>query len=166
MREAEDFIQDVHAHHRAALLWRVRQWTAGDAQLAEDVVQETLVRAWTRRRSLTCLPEELRPWLYTVARNLVIDAHRRRSVRPYESLGDGDEEPVAACHAEAVADRVAVVSAMRRLSVAHRCVVEQVYLWGRPIGEVAVELGVPAGTVKSRLHYAMRTMRRELQGRS
>jgi RNA polymerase sigma-70 factor (ECF subfamily) len=102
----------------------------------------------------------LRPWLYTVARRLVIDAHRARKARPtevaLEEAGAGpetDEVIDALDHAEALR------TALRRLSPDHRYVMIELYVRDRPAEEIAARLGVPVGTVRSRSHYARRALR-------
>ncbi|MFJ8623131.1 sigma-70 family RNA polymerase sigma factor [Kitasatospora sp. NPDC093550] len=123
-----------------------------------------MLRAWARPPQGDPEDEErLLAWLYTVARNLSVDMHRRdRSVPvgvvPSQLLhhaADGDL-------AERVVDRQAVRSALTRLSEEHREVIVRIHLRDRSGEEAAQELGVPPGTVKSRTHYALRALRREL----
>ena len=68
--------------HAEALLAYVQRLVHGDRQLAEDIVQETLLRAWRHAGSVP--PESRRPWLFVTARHLVIDAYRARRSRPAE----------------------------------------------------------------------------------
>ncbi len=129
----------------------------GDASAAQDVVQETLIRAWKHRDNLAHRPGSVRGWLHTVARNVVIDGVRRerRADRTTRVAPLGD-------HAAAVADRVTLVAALRRLSVHHREVLFHVYVEDRSVADTARILGLAEGTVKSRTHYAVRALRGEL----
>src|SRR5262249_47024295 len=87
-RTADDaFVTEMYHQYRAPLMTYVLRLTAGDRQHAEDVVQETMVRAWRQADKLDLTEPSLMPWLATVARRIVIDDKRRRSVRPTE-MGD------------------------------------------------------------------------------
>ncbi|NUR85533.1 MAG: sigma-70 family RNA polymerase sigma factor [Nonomuraea sp.] len=141
------------------LLRHVRKSTGNDLQWAEDVVQETLVRAWRNASRLQWEPGLVWAWLLTVARRIVIDGRRRRSVRPHEveppevdaiAVPDGCDRALSA---------IVVAEALRSLSEEHREVIEQTYLRDRTISEAAEILGIPPGTVKSRLYYGIRALR-------
>jgi len=157
-------LRALHDAHGDVLKRYVHRLT-GDHGLAEDVSQEALLRAW---RSTTILDEEdeaARRWLFTVARNLVIDD--RRSARhanefPTERLPEG--APVTDA-SDAVLDRLLVADALSSLSGEHRRVVVSCYWLGRTVAETAEIEGVPPGTVKSRLHYAAKALRLALQER-
>src|SRR5262245_30545225 len=75
-------LKALQAEHGGPLLGYVMRLTGGDRQQAEDVVQETRLRAWRHPEALTGRPA--RPWLFTVARNIVVDIHRARQARPSE----------------------------------------------------------------------------------
>ncbi|WP_203718588.1 sigma-70 family RNA polymerase sigma factor [Asanoa siamensis] len=152
-----EFLTLIEKEHARAVLAYAASLT-GDRAGAEDVLQETVVRAWRHRDKLAAGQGSLRGWLLTVARNLVVDDVRRsRGTQPVASL------PAARCdHAESVVDAVAVATAMRRLPPAHREVLYHVYWQDRSVAETAAALGVAEGTVKSRSHYALRALRREL----
>ncbi|WBQ05131.1 sigma-70 family RNA polymerase sigma factor [Kribbella sp. CA-293567] len=130
----------------------------------EDVIQETLLRAWVQAETLDWESRPIRMWLFRVARNLVVDLHRRESraipVGLCQSEFESDlSEPDPA---ERVTDRTVLVEALNRLSPAHREVVTRVHLCGHPGEDVALALDVPIGTVKSRTHTAVRTLRGDL----
>lgn len=152
----EDLIAVVERDHVPAVLAYATVLT-GDRAAAEDVVQETLVRAWRHRASLTAGQGSLRGWLLTVARNVVIDGARR----PSPVLADVTAVPVAD-HAGPVTDRVTVTRALRHLHPRHREVLFRLYFQDRSVAQTAAELGLAEGTVKSRTHYAVRALRRQL----
>jgi RNA polymerase sigma-70 factor (ECF subfamily) len=156
-------LQREHGRPLFALLLRLCD---GDRQRAEDLVQETLVRAWQNPAALhDDAFESVRPWLLTVARRLAIDARRARQARPAE-VGDAVLENARVCadHAERSAATLDVREAVKRLTPEHRDVLVLVYFQGASVAEAAAALGIPAGTVKSRAYYALRALRRVLPG--
>lgn len=138
----------------------------GDRHRAEDIVQETLLRCWSKQ-DLSVGGLLLRPWLFRVARNLVIDGHRRRLARPREIDGSSwlGELSTEADEIEEMLSSVVVGDALQALSFAHREVLYETYFVGRTTQEAAVALGVPQGTVKSRVYYALRALRLALEER-
>ncbi|WTP19327.1 sigma-70 family RNA polymerase sigma factor [Streptomyces sp. NBC_00191] len=138
----------------------------GDRHRAEDIVQETLLRCWSKQ-DLSVGGLLLRPWLFRVARNLVIDGHRRRLARPHEIDGSSwlGELSTEADEIEEMLSSVVVGEALQALSFAHREVLYETYFVGRTTQEAAVALGVPQGTVKSRVYYALRALRLALEER-
>jgi RNA polymerase sigma-70 factor (ECF subfamily) len=131
----------------------------GDRALGEDVVQETLIRAWRNPDALTNNKGSLRGYLFTIARNIAIDRHRARQARPAEVAETVSSTPVEMDHADAVVDSMVVLSAMETLSPEHRDVLRAIYFQGRTVEETAASLGIPAGTVKSRSYHALRRLR-------
>src|ERR1700735_1642239 len=79
----EAFVRALYAEHGGALLRYALHLTGGDRQRAEDLVQETIVRAWRHPEALTDRPA--RPWLFAVARHLAVDPYRARQARPPET---------------------------------------------------------------------------------
>ena len=153
-------MQAIYDLHSAALLRTLLNWTYGDWQAAEDLMQETMVRAWRHLDTLNTDPQTLRPWLFTVARRIAIDRFRARGVRPPETEPEQLEEAIEPAEPlERLLDRTTVVGALRGLSEVHRTALVQVYLMDRTVPEAAAELGVPEGTVKSRLHHGLRAAR-------
>jgi len=147
----------------AAALWRYAWRLTGDAAQAEDVVQETLLRAWQHPHVLTN-GQSPRAWLFTVARNMVIDD--RRSARFRNEImsmdGSGPPEPAGPDELSGTLNRALIGDAMAQLSDDHRAVVGRSYYLGWTTAQIAAELGIAEGTVKSRLHYALRGLRQAL----
>ncbi|MGH3244353.1 MAG: sigma-70 family RNA polymerase sigma factor [Spirillospora sp.] len=132
-----------------------------DRQLAEDVVQETFVRAWRSAASFDHRRASLRTWLFAIARNVVTDARRHRAARaPLAGPADTSEQQHdPRDRFDQLLTRIELDEALRRLSAEHRRVVLDVYFLGRTCAELATELGVPASTVRSRLYYGVRALR-------
>ena len=165
----EDVVRQLYALHGSALLGFVLRLVDGDRQRAEDVVQETLLRAWRHPEALAEHRGSTRAWLFTVARNLVVDGVRARAARPQE-VSDAALWSVPAVESvEAEVERAAlgweVADAVSSLAAHHRDVLVQTYFLGRSVNEAAVALKVPPGTVKSRTYYALRQLRLLLEER-
>ncbi|MCJ1672633.1 MULTISPECIES: sigma-70 family RNA polymerase sigma factor [unclassified Rathayibacter] len=156
-----EMLRALHDEHSAAL-WRFVLRLTGDRQLAEDVVQEALLRAWKHPEILAQGEAAARSWLYTVARNIVIDD--RRSARHNREFGT-DEVPERAHgdRTDQVLDAWLLSEALGTLSHDHRAVIVHAYYGGRTVGEIAELLGIAPGTVKSRMHYGMRALKLALQ---
>ncbi len=159
-RAADDaIVAEMYRQYRVPLMSYVLRLTAGDRQHAEDVVQETMVRAWRQAGKLDLSEPSLMPWLVTVARRIVIDDKRRRSVRPTETGDDMLENASVADTTEDLLRKVVVTEALQSLSPAHREVLNETILRDRTVNEAAEALGIPVGTVKSRVYYALRALR-------
>jgi RNA polymerase sigma-70 factor (ECF subfamily) len=154
----EALVRSLYAEHGRALLAYATRLT-GDRAAAEDVVQETLVRAWKHPEILVNGRGSVRGWLLTVARNLITDQVRAKAARPTEVAESPANPPVTRDHADAVVDTVAIMAALDRLSGNHRDVLVELYFRGRSVTEAATVLGIPPGTVKSRTHHALRALR-------
>jgi RNA polymerase sigma-70 factor (ECF subfamily) len=157
----DDLLAAIHGAHSAALHRYVAQLTRDDAE-AQDVVQETLLRVWRHPEVLERSEDSVRAWLFTVARNLAVD-HLRSARHTREHASDHLPERADADETQAVLDAWLVADALVSLSPEHRAVVIGAYYRGRSVAELADEQGVPQGTVKSRLHYALRALRLTLQ---
>lgn len=154
----EDLIRMLYAEHGAALLAYATRLT-GDRGRAEDLVQETLLRAWQHADALAADSRPLRPWLLTVIARLAVDAHRARRARPAETSSDALAQLAAPDHLERALQVWQVADGLAALSPAHRAVLVQTYYRSRSVAEAAAVLGVPPGTVKSRVYYALRALR-------
>ncbi len=159
----EDLVRALYAEHAAALLRYVLRMTGGDRQRAEDIVQETLLRAWLHPEAIAGRPA--RPWLFAVARNLAVDAHRARKARPHEVGETALSLTAVPDEADRVLESWAVADALAALRPDHRLVLLETYYRGRSVAEAALVLGIPPGTVKSRAFYALRALRLELEER-
>lgn len=158
-------LQRLCDEHAAALLSFALRLTGHDRGAAEDLVQETLLRAWRRPDALDASRGPLRPWLLTVARRVAIDQHRARSARPREV----DDSSLASRGVEdgidAVLDGWLVADALTALTREHREALVQTYYAGRTVAEAAAVLGIPPGTVKSRVFYGLRALKVALEER-
>jgi RNA polymerase sigma-70 factor (ECF subfamily) len=148
-------VREAYAAHSGELYgFAVR--SLGDAGLAEEAVQETFVRAWRAGERFDPKIGSLRTWLFAILRNVVIDLGRARAVRP--RVAEGGIEPSVEPLEQALLSWQ-VEEAMRRIGDEHRRVIVETYYRGRPYAEVAEELGVPEGTIKSRVYYGLRALR-------
>ena len=129
-----------------------------DAELARDAVQEALIRAW---RDLPGLrePDRFDAWLHRLLVNACLDLIRRRKRRVVEVPILPIDRAAPHDVASSLADRQVIDEALARLDPGHRAVVAMHYLLGVSQPEIAQALGIPRGTVKSRLHYALAAMR-------
>ncbi|WP_439333629.1 sigma-70 family RNA polymerase sigma factor [Trebonia kvetii] len=163
-RMADDaFVRALYAEHGGALLRYTLHLTGGDRQKAEDLVQETMVRAWRHPEALADRPA--RPWLFAVARNLAVDAYRARQSRPPETGQEAFDTLPAQDDADRTLESWAVAEALASLRPDHRSVIVETYYRGCSVAEAAAALGIPAGTVKSRTYYALKALRLALQER-
>lgn len=136
----------------------------GDPGAAQDVVQETFLRAWRAADRFDPQLASLRVWLFAIARNAMFDHARAARVRPWQ--GNPVDPPTAQDASPALDDPSeqlvrswVVEEALRRLSEEHRTALVQTHLRERPYAEVAAELGVPVGTLRSRVFYGLKALR-------
>ena len=161
----ESGLRALYDAHALVLLSYAVRLCDGDRARAEDLVQETLVRAWRHLDLLDPSAAPVRPWLFTVVQRLAIDAYRARRARPPE-VGEAAFATVPAMdELEGTLDRIVVVDALAALSPEHRAVIVETYYRGRTVAEAARVLGIPPGTVKSRCHYALRALKLALAER-
>jgi RNA polymerase sigma-70 factor (ECF subfamily) len=167
----ERLLRELYDAHGGVLLGYARRLLGGDTARAEDVVQETLLRAWRHPTSLD--PNRnggasVRAWLLTVARHVVIDGERARRSRPREVPQSEQVEVARPAGRQPLGideelDRIllahGMADALAALSPDHRAVVDQLYFRDRSVADAARTLGVPEGTVKSRAYYALRALR-------
>jgi len=157
-RERE--VREAYAAHSGELYgFAVR--SLGDAGMAEEAVQETFLRAWKAGERYDPEIGSLRTWLFAILRNVVIDMGRARASRPRVGPEQGIEPSVEPLEQALVAWQVE--EAMRRIGEDHRRVLLETHLKARPYAEVAAEMGVPEGTIKSRVYYGLKALRVALE---
>lgn len=166
-RSHEDaLLRMLYEEHAEPLLMFVLRLTSGDRQRAEDIVQETLLRAWRNAHKLGAHGEtSLRPWLVTVARRITIDEHRSGAARPSETYDRDVDDLATMDETDRVLGAMTITDALRSLSPAHREILVETYLKDRTVNDAAESLGLPLGTAKSRVFYALRALRTALERR-
>ncbi len=155
-------MQQLHEEHATAL-WGFCLHLTGDPVRAEDVAQETLLRAWQRAEVLVESRGSVRSWLFTVARNIVIDEWRTKRFQNERYTDQVPEPGDPVDQTDALLQSWVVAEAITQLSGEHKAVLLESYYRGRSVAETARVLGVPEGTVKSRMHYALRALRLALE---
>jgi RNA polymerase sigma-70 factor (ECF subfamily) len=148
-------VREAYAAHSGELYGFALR-SLSDSGLAEEAVQETFVRAWRAGDRFDPQIGSLRTWLFAILRNVVIDLGRARAARP--RVAEGGIEPSVEPLEQALLSWQ-IEEAMRRIGEDHRHVLVETHFRGRPYVEVAAELGVPEGTVKSRVYYGLRALR-------
>jgi RNA polymerase sigma-70 factor (ECF subfamily) len=150
----------LHQAHAKPLYHFLLRLALGDRELAEDLLQDTMLRVW---RKLDVLPADIqvvRPWLFTVARNIAIDSARARQARPVEiETGDAAWVSAPTDAVEGMLTARTVREALLKLSPEHRAVLLELYYRGASVAETAARIGIPDGTVRSRSYYALRALR-------
>jgi RNA polymerase sigma-70 factor (ECF subfamily) len=159
--QREAALQELHDRHAAAL-WRFAMRLTRDRELSEDVVQEVLLKAWNDPNLGQRDDGAARAWLFTASRNLIIDRWRSAASRREQRTADPLDTAVGDA-TSVVLDRWLIAEALGGLSVEHRTVISAAYFEGRSVADISARLHIPEGTVKSRLHYGLRTLRLILQ---
>ena len=153
------------ARDHGRFLYTVAYRLTGDHHEAQDLVQEVLLRV--RRGLATYVPGSLEAWLSRIATNAFLDDVRRRRRRPVEALPDDAERVLAG--APAADDALAAAGLPDHLQAAVRALPEDFRaalvlcdVVGLPYAEIAEALGVPVGTVRSRIHRGRVLLREAL----
>lgn len=155
-------IDSLVRSHSPTLVAYATRLTGGDPYTAEDIVQETWVRAWRHLDRLTEDHGSVRGWLMRVTHNVAVDSHRRVRARVTEvELFEQDmaNTTVLPPSTTEVEMRVVVQAILRQLPEVHRRTLVEVYLADQTAKSAASHLGVPVGTVKSRVHKALGSLR-------
>ena len=155
-------IRELYSDHAKALHGYVEQFCP-DRTSADDIVQETFIRAWRHLPQLSADDRPIRPWLFRVARNLLTDANRAARARPRIVPAESTWEVGTDSGLDGILDRQLLSAAFRHLSPAHQSVLLETFYRGGTTAAVARELGIPHGTARSRLHYALDALRQQLQ---
>jgi RNA polymerase sigma-70 factor (ECF subfamily) len=163
--ESDALARALYTAHGAALTaWARRRF--GDPHTAEEVVQEVVLAGWRNYDQYDPERGSERAWMFGIARNVAATRHRRdrrhlRSIPTGADLDDSRDDTNLA----RLVDRSLISDAVRSLSADHRTVLIAAYWERMTTKEIAERLGIPDGTVKSRLHYAMRMLRTALDER-
>jgi RNA polymerase sigma-70 factor (ECF subfamily) len=132
----------------------------GDRGQAEEVVQDVFAQLWRHAGEYDQRRASVRTWLYAIARNRIVDAHRRAAARPKQAEEDSLD---SAAEIDAALDQAVlrwqITAALARLSPAHREVIRLAHYGGLTMREISDRIGIPLGTVKSRTSYALRSLR-------
>jgi RNA polymerase sigma-70 factor (ECF subfamily) len=155
----EDPIEVIYRLHGKPLYRFLLRVALGDRREAEDLLQETVFRAWRYLQDHTADVTHLRPWLFTVARRVAIDAARARHARPTEVIvTDPGSLPAMDDDIERMLIGLTIRRGLMSLTPDHRQVLIEVFYRGRTAPEAAAVLGIPEGTVRSRTFYALRAL--------
>lgn len=147
-----------------AELYRFALRALRDPGAAEDVVQETFLRAWRAADRYDAGVASLRVWLFAIARNAVTDHVRAARVRPWDAVpSDPAPDVVTAADAsERLLDAWVIEEALGRISEPQRAAIVETHLKERPYAEVAKEQRIAVGTLRSRVFYGLRSLRSAL----
>lgn len=158
--DSGDWLGAAYAAHSGEL-YGFAMRALGDEGLAEDAVQETFVRAWRSRSRFDPDLGSPRTWLFAIVRNVIADLGRARTRAPVP-IGE-PEQAVAEESLDELLLGWQVEEALRRVGDLHRQVLVETQLRGRGYAELAAQLGVPEGTIKSRVYYGLRALRNVLE---
>lgn len=162
----DESLRQLYQAYGSIILNYVIRLTGGDRHKAEDIRQETFIRAWRHPEARAADGQWSRPWLFTVARRIAIDHVRAALTRPTE-LGDVriDDRSQEDDGYDRLLDREEVRAALAALPERLRDVLVEVYFLDRSVAEAAEALNLAQGTIKSRTFYGLRALRGELTKR-
>lgn len=158
-----DALRHLQQVHGPVLLSFLTRLTRGDVHRAEDIVQETLLRAWRNPDARNVEGRWNRGWLFTVAKRILIDQIRAAEVRPPEHSDEYiDVHARSEDGIDKLVDASEVRAALNSLPERLRVTLIEIYFQERSVSEVADLLAVPPGTVKSRTFYGLKALREAL----
>jgi RNA polymerase sigma-70 factor (ECF subfamily) len=164
----DDQMRMLQAEHGVALRMVALRMCGGDSARASDAVQEAFIRAWQHPEVLDASRGSTRGWLLTTTRRILVDAHRAREARPIvvtDVVPDLPDRIPAVSEVDRMLERTVVLDALSALAHPHREAIMECYYRGSTVMEAAQRLGVPPGTIKSRLFYGLRALRSALHER-
>jgi RNA polymerase sigma-70 factor (ECF subfamily) len=161
-QQHQQFMRMIYRTYGKLLVHYAKGFTYGDHQRAEDIFQGAMMRAWRNAEWLEASPDMVRPWLFTVVRHLAIDNYRAIRSRPEELDKTQLERLATDDPTDGALTGQVVRRALARLSPDHRRVLLYRYFLDRSVEEIADELDIAIGTVKSRSYYALRALRQSL----
>jgi RNA polymerase sigma-70 factor (ECF subfamily) len=156
-----DTLRTIFEERSGMLLRFLRRINADRPQIADDLLQETMLRVWLHIDRVPVGEDHLRPWLLTVARNVSADEARKRRRRPRECPGERDLQDFSGPldPMDMVIATESMIEAYRTLSPDRKRALAEIYLRNRSAEDAATALSVPVGTAKSRAFYAMSSLR-------
>ena len=167
--DALEALYDRHAPTVFAITLKV----IGDRAAAEDVLQETFWRVWRSARTFQAQRGSFTSWLFRIARNLAIDAYRKRNVRPAEIISAEDPDQLldqvsdpdvnVVEQAQSAMENRQVRTALATLPRVQRQVIELAYFYGLTRQEIAEMTGEALGTIHTRARLGLQKLREELE---
>jgi RNA polymerase sigma-70 factor (ECF subfamily) len=161
-RTGSESMNELWRIHGTVLMRFALKLTLGDTHRAQDIVQETLLRAWRHPEVVDGRAEAIRSWLFTVTRHVAIDMWRTQSRHDDIIEQQPTDRPYPVEPIEQAMTAMHVRGALAQLTPEHRQIIVEVYYLGRSVTEIARLLNIPEGTVKSRTYYGLRHLRRLL----
>ncbi|MEM7302708.1 MAG: sigma-70 family RNA polymerase sigma factor [Pseudomonadota bacterium] len=137
-----------------------------ESEQAEDMAQETMIKVWHKARLFNAERGSVSTWVFTIARNLHVDAMRRQSIVKFTDLADFDEECEDPVSDEQVIQREEaglVAEAVAKLPAEQKEIIELAFMRDLSQTEISERLGVPLGTVKSRMRLAYQKLSKSLE---
>jgi RNA polymerase sigma-70 factor, ECF subfamily len=157
----------------ASIVLGISVKVVGDQGLAEDVLQETFWRVWQSAATYQSQLGSFTGWLFRIARNLAIDAYRRRNVRPQAISGVTGSDPIldeipdpnidVVEQAQSILKNRQIRKALASLPTVQRQVIEMAYFYGMTRQEIAEATGEALGTIHTRARLALQKLRGEFE---
>jgi len=145
-------------------LYRFGVQLLGDTGLAEELVQECFVRLWRTAGRFDLSRGSVAAYLFVIARSIAADLRKRSSSRPLAPV-DEAHAPTQPDNADRIVETLIVRDALDSLSAAHREVLMLVHADGLTQSQIAERLGLPLGTVKTRMFHGLKALRTALAER-